>query len=52
MAEDVLNFIHSLNAPNVSLVGHSMGGKISMTAALMEVIFEIVMIFFLADNGG
>ncbi|VDD75166.1 unnamed protein product [Mesocestoides corti] len=36
MAEDLLNFIHDLSVTNVSVIGHSMGGKIAMTAALIE----------------
>lgn len=36
MAEDLLKFISELRAPHVSLIGHSMGGKTAMTAALME----------------
>lgn len=37
LAEDLLTFITDLKSPNVSLIGHSMGGKAVMTAALMEV---------------
>ena len=37
MAEDLLKFISDLRASDVSLVGHSMGGKAAMTAALMDV---------------
>nr|CDS33502.1 abhydrolase domain containing protein 11 [Hymenolepis microstoma] len=36
LAEDLLDFISDLKSPNVSLIGHSMGGKASMAAALME----------------
>ncbi|VDK38830.1 unnamed protein product [Taenia asiatica] len=36
LAEDILNFINDLKASDVSLIGHSMGGKAAMTAALME----------------
>ncbi len=38
MAQDVLAFAKDLNSQNgVCLIGHSMGGKTAMTAALMEV---------------
>ncbi|CDS39554.1 abhydrolase domain containing protein 11 [Echinococcus multilocularis] len=36
LAEDILNFINQLEASDVSLIGHSMGGKAAMVAALME----------------
>ncbi|KAL5107868.1 Protein ABHD11 [Taenia crassiceps] len=36
LAEDILNFISELKASEVSLIGHSMGGKAAMTAALIE----------------
>ncbi|KAF8589903.1 alpha/beta hydrolase [Ramaria rubella] len=34
MASDVLHFFHKHNLRNVSLLGHSMGGKVAMTLAL------------------
>ncbi|KAI6122227.1 alpha beta-hydrolase [Pisolithus croceorrhizus] len=34
MAADVLGFIQKLSLSNVSLLGHSMGGKVAMTLAL------------------
>lgn len=34
MAADVLGFIRTLSLSNVSLLGHSMGGKVAMTLAL------------------
>lgn len=37
LAEDILKFINELKASNVFLIGHSMGGKAAMMAALMEV---------------
>ncbi|KAN0092681.1 Alpha/Beta hydrolase fold [Tylopilus felleus] len=34
MAADVLDFCHRLSLSNISLLGHSMGGKVAMTFAL------------------
>lgn len=34
MAEDVLHFIHKHSLTDVSLLGHSMGGKVAMSVAL------------------
>ncbi|VDL18319.1 unnamed protein product [Hymenolepis diminuta] len=46
LAQDLLDFISDLKSPNVSLIGHSMGGKASMTAALMEpsMIYRLIVI--------
>ncbi|OIQ25933.1 alpha/beta fold hydrolase [uncultured Vibrio sp.] len=33
MAEDVIHLLHHLNLSNVTLIGHSMGGKVAMKAA-------------------
>ena len=36
MAEDVLDSLAELGAPRAALVGHSMGGKVAMAAALLQ----------------
>ncbi|VDM16427.1 unnamed protein product [Hydatigera taeniaeformis] len=36
LAEDILNFVNTMKSASVSLIGHSMGGKAAMTAALLE----------------
>ncbi len=36
MAADVLDSLAGLGAPRAALIGHSMGGKVAMTAALMQ----------------
>ncbi len=36
MASDVIEFIESLDHPRISLLGHSMGGKVAMRLALSE----------------
>ncbi len=36
MAEDVLDSLAALNVPRAALIGHSMGGKVAMQAALLR----------------
>ncbi|VDK73883.1 unnamed protein product [Dibothriocephalus latus] len=36
MADDLVRFIHDRQLSNVSLIGHSMGGKVAMVTALRE----------------
>lgn len=49
MAEDMLDLMSKLNLKKTVLLGHSMGGKIAMTLALMHVgdfTFVIRFIFY------
>uniref|UniRef100_A0A0X3P9M9 sn-1-specific diacylglycerol lipase ABHD11 n=1 Tax=Schistocephalus solidus TaxID=70667 RepID=A0A0X3P9M9_SCHSO len=48
MADDLVKFIRDRRLSNVSLLGHSMGGKVAMVTALREVLCVLLPCFLIA----